>query len=111
MTSGTGTISGKLSESGAIANGSQATTRKVQIGKVVKYYSKIQVVALKLESGSLASGEKIIVIGPTSGVVIELSSEDLRMRREKRSECRKGVDSRLVVRKKLRANDKLFKIV
>ncbi|MDD3124481.1 MAG: U32 family peptidase [Candidatus Kapabacteria bacterium] len=90
--------------------GSQATTRKVQIGKVVKYYSKIQVVALKLESGSLASGEKIIVIGPTSGV-IELSSEDLRIDGKSVPSVEKGVEFSVSCVEKLRPNDKLFKIV
>lgn len=49
--------------------GSKATKRKEYIGKVLNYYKKNNVAYILLESGSLAVGEEMLIIGNTSGVV------------------------------------------
>jgi putative protease len=46
---------------------SEATEKKHFIGKVTHYYPKIQVATIKLVS-KLKSGDKIIIIGKTTGI-------------------------------------------
>ena len=49
--------------------GSKATTRKEFVGKVFNYYKKINVAHLKLETGKIKLGDKLLFIGGTTGVV------------------------------------------
>lgn len=50
-------------------HGSQATQRKTYIGKVTNYFSNKQVVEVKLESHSVKVGDKVLITGPTTGVL------------------------------------------
>ena len=49
--------------------GSRATRKKVYCGKVTNWFGKLGVAEILVESRSLKVGDKILVIGPTSGVV------------------------------------------
>ncbi len=49
--------------------GSKATTKKVYAGKVIKYYKKARIVYIKLETGSIKLKDKLLIIGPTTGVI------------------------------------------
>ncbi len=49
--------------------GSKATEEKVQVGKVSNYYTQKQVVEIKLESHGIKEGDKILITGPTTGVL------------------------------------------
>ena len=49
--------------------GSQATERKVYIGKAIKHFSKLGVGEFDIESGEINAGEKILITGPTTGAV------------------------------------------
>jgi putative protease len=49
--------------------GSKATEEKVQVGKVTNYYSQKQVVEVKVEAQEIKDGDKILITGPTTGVV------------------------------------------
>lgn len=49
--------------------GSQATCKKVYAGKVINYFSKLQVVEVKQESASLKEGDHIMIMGATTGVI------------------------------------------
>ncbi len=51
------------------AYGSKATHRKAYVGPVLKYYKKPGVALIKLEARSLSVGDKVCVIGNTTGVV------------------------------------------
>ncbi len=55
--------------------GSKSSARKEFIGKVVNYFKNPQVVHVTLETGRLNSGDKIYIIGPTTGVVEMIVSE------------------------------------
>jgi U32 family peptidase len=52
--------------SGAV--GSQASQKKKYIGKVTKYFSKIRVAEVKIESASIKVGDPILITGPTTGI-------------------------------------------
>ncbi|MGA8265416.1 MAG: peptidase U32 family protein [Ignavibacteriaceae bacterium] len=49
--------------------GSKATTRKEFVGRITNYYKKPKVAEIKMETGKLNHGEKILIIGETTGVV------------------------------------------
>ena len=57
------------SEDYADIYGSKATTKKEYIGRVLNYYKKSKIVYVILESGKIAVDNRILIIGPTSGVV------------------------------------------
>jgi len=55
--------------------GNQATERKMYIGKVTNYFSKIKVAEIKIETNSLAVDDQIKIIGSTTGVYEDIISE------------------------------------
>jgi U32 family peptidase len=66
------------SEEYADIYGSKATTRKEYAGKVLNYYKKPRVAYVLTEAGPFNVNDKILIIGPTTGVV-ELGLEKLIM--------------------------------
>lgn len=69
--------------------GSRASRQKVYCGKVTNWFSKIGVVEILVESASLHLGDRILISGPTTGV-IETSVQELRYDLKPVSECSKG---------------------
>lgn len=57
--------------------GSSATERKELVGTVSNYFSRLRVAEAKLSAGGLRVGDRVYVIGPTTGVV-ELTIGELR---------------------------------
>ena len=53
----------------------QATKKKIRIGLITKYYSKINVAEIDLKEGGISVGDEIMVIGPTTGVEKTIISE------------------------------------
>lgn len=49
--------------------GSRATKRKLYLGRITNYFTRISVAEIKLENGDLLPGDTIIVTGPTTGAV------------------------------------------
>ena len=92
------------------SNGSKATEKKVYIGKGVKFFEKIGVAEFKIEAGSLKTGDKLLITGPTTGV-IELEALEIRVEMEKVEIAKKGVNCSIPLSTKIRPSDKLYKIV
>jgi len=90
--------------------GSQATKRKVYIGKSTNYYPNIRVAEFKIETGSLKNGEEILVTGPTTGVV-EMMATGIRVTNGAVEEAFKGEYFSIHIPHKIRKNDKIFKLV
>ncbi len=90
--------------------GSLATKRKIYLGKGTNYFPNIQVAEFKLETGNLAIGDEILIVGPTTGVV-ETTVEELRVELQSVQMARKGECFSIPVSKKIRRSDKLFKLV
>jgi U32 family peptidase len=90
--------------------GSSATLRKIYLGKVTNYFTKQNVVEIKLENGNLKRGEKIMVIGPTTGV-IEYIIEEIRVNLLSTDEALKGESCSIFSADFLRRSDKVYKIV
>jgi putative protease len=90
--------------------GSEATFRKIYIGKGTNYYDRIGVAEISIESGSLEVGDDILIIGPTTGV-IEHTVKELRVNETKCSKAEKGERCSLPVGTVIRRSDKVFKLV
>jgi len=90
--------------------GSQATRRKTYLGKVLNYYSKLQVGEFLLETGTLATGDHILITGPSSGV-IELTVEEIHNEnKEPVSMVTKGQRFAIKTGQQVRRSDKLFRV-
>ncbi|MBR3883232.1 MAG: U32 family peptidase [Bacteroidaceae bacterium] len=90
--------------------GSQATERKVYIGKGIKYFSKLGVGEFLIEAGELHVGDKLLVTGPTTGAMY-LDLEEARVDLKAVDTVPKGVYVSFKVPGKVRPADKLYKIV
>ena len=70
--------------------GSQATRRKVYVGKVANWFNRIGVAEVLVESGAIRVGDEALIIGPTTGVM-EFKVEDLRVEMQNAEVAEKGV--------------------
>ena len=91
--------------------GSEATKRKVYIGKGMKYYSKLGVAEFLVETKyGVKIGDDLIITGPTTGV-IELKAEEIQVDCKPAEKCERGELFSIKVSEKIRPSDKLYKIV
>ena len=88
-------------------HGSKATTRKKYLGKGVHYYPKVGIAEFKLETHSLKVGDKILVTGPTTGVV-ESEIKELMVEEVMYNEIKKGVTFTTPLDTLIRNSDKLY---
>lgn len=89
--------------------GSNATERKVYVGKGVKYFSKLGVAEFTVEANTFSVGDKLLVTGPTTGVMW-LTAKEIRYELEPVQTAEKGTHVSIPVDGKIRPSDKLFKI-
>ncbi len=90
--------------------GSSASKRKIYLGKITNYFNKIGVAEIKLETGSLKKGDKLLIIGPTSGVV-EYTANEIRVDMQNVELAEKGVKCSVPSPALLRRSDKVYKWV
>jgi putative protease len=90
--------------------GSQATTRKIYLGRAVKYFPKLGVAEFILESHKLQKGENILITGPKSGVV-ETTVSEIRVDDLACHQVEKGRSFSIPVPASIRPSDRLYKIV
>lgn len=87
--------------------GSSATKQKVYSAKVTKYFSKIGVAEILVESGTLRVGQEVIITGPTTGLV-RFEIGELRLDLESTEVIEKGSLASLPVPDKVRPGDRLY---
>lgn len=92
-------------------HGSVATTKKIYIGKGVKYFDKIGVGEFLLESHDINVGDRLIVTGPTTGLVEAVADEIRLGSGDAVLKAGKGNTISLKIAEKIRPSDKLYKIV
>ena len=90
--------------------GNQATERKVYIGKVTNYFSKLGVAEVKVESHGLSVKDEIKIIGETTGVYEDQISE-IRLDLDPVEKVKKGNLCSIPVKELVRRNDKVYKVV
>lgn len=89
--------------------GSAATEKKVYVGKITNYFSKLGVAEISVEAVPLEKGERLLILGPTTGA-IEFTPDEIRVELLPVETARQG--TRCSVKTELvRRNDKVFKIV
>ena len=91
-------------------DGSKATKRKVYVGKGVKYFDNVKVGEFKIETHSLAIGDEILIIGPTTGL-IQTKVAELRLNDASVNMVQKGDTMSMPINEKIRPSDKLYKLV
>lgn len=89
--------------------GSQATTRKVYVGKCTNYFQKIGVAEFVIESHGLSDGDEILVTGETTGAY-ETVAYDMRVDLKRVEHVDKGTYFSLKTEVPIRRNDKLYLI-
>lgn len=92
------------------AYGSKALKRKVYCAKNLNYYRKIHIADFLCEAGSLKVGDKVLIIGPTTGV-IEHVIEEIRVDDKSIPEVSKGERFSIPIGRKVRRADKLYKVI
>lgn len=90
--------------------GSNATERKVLVGKVVKYFSKLNVAEVAVEATTFSLGERLLITGPTTGAMW-LTADEIRYDLKPVETALQKQLVSIPVPNKVRPNDKLFKIV
>ena len=70
--------------------GSQATRRKVYVGKVTNWFDRIGVAEIQVEATDLHLGDELLFIGRTTGI-LEMKVDDLRVDFEPASVARQGI--------------------
>ncbi|MGL5937872.1 MAG: peptidase U32 family protein [Phocaeicola sp.] len=90
--------------------GSEATERKVYVGKGMKFFSNIGVAEFLVEASTMKVGDKLLITGPTTGAVY-LTLDEARVDLQPVDEVGKGVRVSFKVPEKVRPSDKLYKLV
>jgi len=91
-------------------SGSKATQKRVYIGKGVHYFPRVGVAEFKVEAQNIKVGDKILITGPTTGV-IETEITEMMVDEKPVYEANRGVNVTFLVKDKIRRSDKLYKIV
>ncbi|MBR3390558.1 peptidase U32 family protein [Prevotella sp. Rep29] len=89
--------------------GSNATEKKVLVGKVIKYFSRLNVAEVAVQASEISLGDKLLITGPTTGVMY-LDLNEMRYELQPVERAEKGWRVSIPVTGKVRPNDKLFKL-
>ena len=89
--------------------GSNATERKVYIGKGVKYFSKLGVAEFTVEANTFKVGDKMLITGPTTGVMY-VTADEIHDDHGPVEVAQQGTKVSIAVTGKVRPSDKLFKL-
>lgn len=95
--------------------GSKATRKKVYSGKITNWFGKLGVAEILVESASLKKGDRILIIGPSTGVV-EMTVPEIRVDLKEAAQADKGIYCSIPVEAallescggKLRRSDKVY---
>lgn len=90
--------------------GSSATERKVYVGRGTKYFSRLGVGEFYLEAGGIARGDRLLVVGPTTGALY-IEATEIHGDHGPQPSAAKGENIALPVPEKIRPSDKLYRIV
>ncbi|WP_277044857.1 peptidase U32 family protein [Prevotella multiformis] len=90
--------------------GNKATEKKVLIGKVMKYFSRLGVAEIAVEANTFAKGDKLLVTGNTTGAMF-LHADEIRYDLKPVERAEQGWRVSIPVPDKVRPNDKLFKLI
>jgi len=90
--------------------GSNATERKVYVGKGTKYYSRLGVAEFTVEATTFQVGDRLLITGPTTGVMY-VTADEIHDDNGPVQVAQQGTRVSIAVTGKVRPSDKLFKLV
>ena len=90
--------------------GSAATEKKVLIGKIMKYFSKLGVAEVAVEATDFKKGDKLLITGPTTGVMY-LTADEIRYDLLPVEKAEQGTRVSIPVTGKVRPSDKIYKFI
>ncbi len=91
-------------------SGSQATQKKVYVGKGVHYFPKAGIAEFKIEAYDIKKGDKLLVTGPTTGAK-ELQLNEFFVDEMSAEKATKGDSCTIKLPFRVRLSDKLYKMV
>jgi putative protease len=80
-----------------------------QIGKVIKFFGKIGVAAIRLSEGSLKVGDKIHITGHSTDVTLTVDS--MQIENKSVPEAGSGADIGIKVADRVREHDLVYKVM
>ncbi len=90
--------------------GNQATTKKLFLGSITNYFTKLGVAELQMQTYNLNVGDQINIIGPTTGVYEDVITE-LRVDLQKVEQALKGQAVSFSTKEIVRRGDKVYKLI
>ena len=90
--------------------GNKATEKKVLVGKIIKYFSRLRVAEISVEASEISVGEKILITGTTTGIM-NFRVDEIRYELEPVEKAEKGWRVSIPVPRKVRPNDKIYKLI
>ncbi len=90
--------------------GNQAKFKKMYIGRGKHYYPKAKVGVFQIEAFDVKVGDKVLIIGPESGVK-EMELKEIYVNDHPGEKARKGDLLSVKIDTKIRPSDKLYKLV
>src|SRR5574344_2105626 len=90
--------------------GSQATERKIYVGKGIRYFTNLGVAEFLVEAAELNVGDKLLITGPTTGTVFA-DLKEARVDLKPVPTVHKGEHFSMKTSEKIRPSDKLYKLV
>jgi putative protease len=89
--------------------GNKATQKKVLVGKVTKYFSKLGVAEIAVEANTFKVGDKLLITGNTTGAMY-LDATEIRYELKPVEKAEQGWLISIPVPDKVRPNDKFFRL-
>ena len=90
--------------------GNKATEKKVLVGKVMKYFSKLGVAEIAVEASEIEKEQKMLITGPTTGI-LKFDTSEIRYDLKPVEKAEKGWRVSVPVPDKVRPNDKVYKLI
>ncbi|MBL7472936.1 peptidase U32 family protein [Robertkochia sediminum] len=90
--------------------GSQATQKKVYVGKGEHFFPKAGIAQFKIEAYDIKVGDKLLITGPTTGVE-EFELTEMMVDDKNAEQAQKGDSCTFKTDFRIRMSDKLYKIV
>lgn len=90
--------------------GNKATEKKVLVGKVMKYFSKLGVAEIAVEASEIEKEQKMLITGPTTGIM-KFDASEIRYDLKPVEKAEKGWRVSVPVPDKVRPNDKVYKLI
>ena len=90
--------------------GNKATEKKVLVGKVMKYFSKLGVAEIAVEASEIEKDQNMLITGPTTGIM-KFDASEIRYDLKPVEKAEKGWRVSVPVPDNVRPNDKVYKLL